>query len=160
MSKRSAPTCELKIGNEQIKQVDRFKYLGSTITEDGRSESDIKQRIGIARSAFGKRRNVNSNRHVRIATRMRVMKTYILSSLFYGCETWTVNAAMEKRLEAFEIWCWRRMLRVSWVERKTNESTLEETGKKRELLRMIRRRQLGFLGHILRREAPESLSLT
>ena len=84
----------------------------------------------------------------------------IWSSLLHGCEAWTVTAANEKRLEAFEIWCWRRMLRVSWVGRKTNESILEEIGKKREMLRMIRIRQLGFLGHILRKEALENLSLT
>ena len=67
---------------------------------------------------------------------------------------------MEKRLEAFDLLCWRRMLTVSRVERKTNESILEEIGKNRELLRMIRRRQLGFSGHILRREALGNLSLT
>ena len=67
---------------------------------------------------------------------------------------------MEKGLEAFDLLCWRRMLTVSRVERKTNESILEEIGKKIELLRMIRRRQLGFLGHILRREALEKLNLT
>ena len=160
MSKRSAPSCDLKIGNEPIKQVDRFKYLGSTITEDCRSESDIKQRIGIARSAFGKMRNVISNRHVRIMTRMRIIKSYIWASLLYGCETWTINAAMEKRLEAFEMWCWRRMLRVSWTERRTNESILEEIGKQRELMRTIKKRQLGFLGHVFRKESLENLSLT
>ena len=82
------------------------------------------------------------------------------SSLLYGCEAWTLNAAMEKRLEAFEMWCWRRMLRVSWVERRTNESIFQEIGMRRELLITIRRRQLGFLGHVLRREGLENLSLT
>ena len=114
----------------------------------------------IARSAFGKMRNVISNRHVRIATRIRVIKTKTCSYLLYGCEVWILNVATEERLEAFEIWCWRRMLSVSWVERMTNESILEEIGKKRELLTTIRRRQLRFLGHILRREDLKNLSLT
>ena len=160
LSKRTAPTCELKIGNEHIKQFDRFMYLGSTITEDGRSESDIKQRIGLARRVFGKMKNVNSSMHLKMATRMRVIKTYIWSLLLYRCEARTLNAAMENQLKAFEIWCWRRILGISWVERKTNESILEEIGKKIELLRMIRRRQLGFLGHILRSDALENLSQT
>ena len=160
ISKGSAPTCNLSIGNEIIKQVNKFKYLGSIITEDGRCESEIKQRIGIARSAFGKMRNVISNRHVRIATRIRLIKTYIWATLLYGCETWTINKEMEKRLEAFEMWCWRRMLRISWTERRTNESILVEISKQRELLKIIRRRQLGFLGHVLRREALENISLT
>ena len=91
MSRRSAPTCNISIGNETIQQVNKFKYLGSTITEDGRCESEIKQRIGIARSAFIKMRNVISNRHLRVATRIRVIKTYIWSTLLYGCETWTIS---------------------------------------------------------------------
>ena len=139
MSKRSAPTCNISIGNETIQQVNKFKYLGSTITEDGRCESEIKQRIGIARSAFIKMRNVISNRHLRVATRIRVIKTYIWSTLLYGCETWTISTVMEKRLEAFEMWCWRRMLRISWTERRTNESVLQEIGKPRELLKTIRK---------------------
>ena len=67
---------------------------------------------------------------------------------------------MEKRLEAFEMWCWRRMLRISWTDRRTNESILHEISKQRELLKTIRKRQMGFLGHVLRREALENICLT
>ena len=67
---------------------------------------------------------------------------------------------MERRLEAFEMWCWRRMMRVSWTERRTNESILDEIQGSRELMKNIRKRQLGFLGHVLRREEIENLSLT
>ena len=86
MSKASAPTCDVKFGNERMKQVDRLKYLESTKTKDGRSESETKQRIGIARNAFGKMRNVFSNRCERLATRMRVIKTCKSSPMLYGCE--------------------------------------------------------------------------
>ena len=160
ISKGGAPTCNISVGNEPIQQVNKFKYLGSTITEDSRCESEIKERIGIARSAFIKMRNVISNRHVRVATRIRVIKAYIWSTLLYGCETWTINKEMEKRLEAFEMWCWRRMLRISWTERRTNDSVLEEIRKPRELMKIIRTRQLNFLGHVMRREAMENISLT
>ena len=159
-AKGDVPTCNITIRNEPIQQVSKFKYLGSTLTEDGRCESEIKQRIGVARSAFIKMRNVISNRHVRVATRIRLIKTYIWATLLYGCEAWTINKEMERRLEAFEMWCWRRMLRISWMERRTNDSILEELGKQREMIKTIRRRQLGFLGHALRREALENLSLT
>ena len=160
MSKRTAPACNIRVRDEIIKQVDKFKYLGSMMTVDGRSESEIRQRIGIAKSAFEKMRKLVTNRHIRIETRMRAIKAYIWSTLLYGCESWTIGKDMEKRLEAFEVWCWRRMMRVSWTERRTNESIFEEIGKERELLRTIRRRQMRFLGHVMRREQLENLSLT
>ena len=160
MSKRNAPDCNISIGNESIKQVDKFKYLGSMLTEDGRSENEIRQRIGIAKNAFGKMKNMVTNRHVRIETRIRVIKAYIWATLLYGCETWTINKDMERKLEAFEVWCWRRMMRVSWTERRTNDSIFEEIGRERELLRTIRKRQMRFLGHVMRREQLENLSLT
>ena len=158
MSKRNAPACNISIGNENIKQVDKFKYLGSMLTEDGRSENEIRQRIGIAMNAFGKMKNMVTD--ISIETRIRVIKTYIWAILLYGYETWTINKDMERKLEAFEVWCWRRMMRVSWTERRTNDSIFEEIGKERELLRTIRRRQMRFLGHVMRREQLENLSLT
>ena len=84
MSKRNAPACNIDIGNERIKQVDKFKYLGSMLTEDGRSENEIRQRIGIAKNAFGKMKNMDANRHVKIETWIRVIKAYIWAALFYG----------------------------------------------------------------------------
>ena len=160
ISKRTAPACNIRIREEAIKQVDKFKYLGSVVTVDGRCESEIRQRIGIAKNAFDKMRNMLTNRHIRINTRIRVIKTYVWSTLLYGCESWTISKDMERRLEAFEVWCWRRMMRVSWMERRTNVSIFEEIGRERELLRSIRRRQMRFLGHVMRREQLENVSLT
>ena len=89
-----------------------------------------------------------------------MVKTYIWSVLLYGCETWTISRSMEKRLEAAEMWMWRRVLNVSWTERVRNERILERMGTERELLTTIRRRQLQFLGHVLRLEGLEHLCLT
>ena len=101
-----------------------------------------------------------TNRHLCIATRVRVIKTYIRSTLLYGCESWTLTQKTRKRLETMEMWCWRRMLKISWTERKTNESILDDIGRKRELLAVIRRRQMRFLGHVVRREYLENPILT
>ena len=84
MSRRNAPACNIRLGNESIKQVDKFKYLGSMMTVDGRCENEIRQRIGIAKNAFGKMRNMVTNRHVRIETRISVIKAYIWATLLYG----------------------------------------------------------------------------
>ena len=158
--KTPPPRLELKIGNEIVRRVQRFKYLGSILGEDGRCEHEIRTRIGIAKTAFGKMRNVVTSRHIRTDTKIRVIKTYVWATLLYGCESWTINKGMEERLEAFEMWCWRRMMRVSWTERRSNESILDEIQRSREMMKGIRKRQLGFLGHVLRREEMENLSLT
>ena len=87
-----------------------------------------------------------------------MVKAYTWGTLLYGCKTWTINKDMERKVEAFEVWCWRRMTRVTWTERRTNYSIFEEIGKERELLRTIRR-QMRFLGQVIRRKQLEKLSL-
>ena len=161
ISKRNSPPLfDLEIGNESIKKVHQFKYLGSILGEDGRCEQDIRTRIGIAKTAFGKMKNVVTSRHIGTDTKIRVIKAYVWATLLYGCESLTISKEMERRLEAFEMWCYRRMMRVSWTERRTNQSILDEIQRSRELMKNIQKRQLGFLGHVLRREELENLSLT
>ena len=84
-----------------------------------------------------------------IAKQKRMVKTYVWAVLLYGCETWTISRNMEKRLEAAEMWMWRRVLNVSWTERVRNERILERMGTERELLKTIRKRQLQFLGWLV-----------
>ena len=142
ISKRNSPPLfDLEIGNESIKKVHQFKYLGSILGEDGRCEQGIRTRIGIAKTAFGKMKNVVTSRHIGTDTKIRVIKAYVWATLLYGCESWTISKEMERRLEAFEMWCYRRMMRVSWTERRTNQSILDEIQKSRELMKNIRKRQ-------------------
>ena len=100
------------------------------------------------------------NRNISFSTKLRVLKTYVWSILLYECETWTITAETKKNLEAAEMWFYRRMLRISWKEKRTNESILEETNQERSLINTIRKRQLKFLGHICRHKGLEFLSLT
>ena len=100
------------------------------------------------------------NRNMSFSTKFRVLKTYVWSILLYGCESWTITTETRKRLEAAEMWFFRRMLRISWTEKRTNESILEETNQERSLINTIRKRQLKFLGHICRHRGLEFLSLT
>ena len=93
-------------------------------------------------------------------TKIKVLDCYVLSVLLYGCESWTINKTMVKRLEAAEMWFYRRMLRVSWVERKRNEEILEMANRKRSLITKIIKRQMEFLGHIIRHPGLEVLALT
>ena len=161
ISKRlPVPTFNLLCGNQVVKQVDSFKYLGSTITEDARCEVEIKRRIGIAKKTFSDMGYLLKNRKISIRTRKNMMKTYIWSTLLYGAESWTLSVGLVKRLEAIEMWLWRRMMKIPWTARLTNEEVLNMVGEKRQLVLTIRKRQFKFLGHTMRRNGMENLALT
>ena len=158
--KENNPKCKLFSKGEQIRQVQKFKYLGYTLTSDGKCRTEIKKRIAVAKDSFQKMSPILKNRNMSFSTKLRVLKTYVWSILLYGCESWTITTETRKRLEAAEMWFFRRMLRISWTEKRTNESILEETNQERSLINTIRKRQLKFLGHICRHRGLEFLSLT
>ena len=161
VSKRNDPIdCRIAIHQEPIRKVEEFQYLGSLITSDARCTTEIKRRIGIAKTAFTKMKKMLTNGRISIETRKRAVKTYVWSTLLYGCEAWTVSKEMERRLEAMEMWCWRRMMRVSWTERRSNVNVLETIGGGRELLATVRKRQMAFLGHVIRADGLENLAIT
>ena len=154
------PNCNIIIDNTRIKQASNFIYLGSTITQDARSNKEIERRILIAKNSFNNMRNLLKNNRINVQTRVRALKTYIWSTLMYGAESWTINRAIKGKLEAVEMWFYRRMLRVSWRDRVTNEEVLRRVGQQRTLLAELRKRQMNFLGHVLRNEKVEHLCLT
>ena len=154
------PVCNIHVDNQQLKQVKRFVYLGSTITEDGRCDEEIKRRIGTAKTTFNTMRNILTNININLDTRKRTMKAYIWSTLMYGSETWTISSKNKQKLEVMEMWLYRRMLRIPWTAHMTNQQVLELANSKRTLITTIRERQLNFLGHVLRRHTYEHLSLT
>ena len=143
-----------------IKLVKKFKYLGYMITSDGKCITEIKKRIATAKDAFQKLSLILKNRNISMTTKFRVLKTYVWSTLTYGCECWTITSDIEKKIEAAEMWFIRRMLRISWTEKKTNVNVLREGNVQRSLLKTIRKRQMEFLGHVCRRRGLEFLSLT
>ena len=108
----------VKLGNKRIKQVKQFCYLGSLITENNRSTNEIKRRIAPAKQAFNSKRGLLTNKHINVDIRKKFVETYVWSVLMYGCETWQLGKQDVKRLEAIEMWLWRRMQKVSWIERK------------------------------------------
>ena len=143
--KTQIPRCDVRVNDKSIKQVRRFCYLGSYITEDGRCTEEIKRRICEAKKAFQKMKNIITNSHLSIKTRQRATKTYVWSVLLHGSEAWTINKPMEKRLEAFEMWCWRRLLKISWTERISNEEVLRRMGSERVLIVKLRASHMRFV---------------
>lgn len=150
VSKDDVGPVRLTVGGNFIERVTHQKYLGAWLNETVDPDEEIRSRIEIARANFVRMRNVLCCRSLSISVRLNVLRSYVWSSLFYGCETWTLKTAMMNRLEAFEMWCYRRILRISWVDKISNVRVLRRLNQERELLRIVKRRKLAYLGHLLR----------
>ena len=143
-----------------IKQVENFKYLGTWISNDGKCAKKIKARIAMAKETFSKLTNIFHNHNIRLNTKLNVLNTYVYSILLYGSECWTLSSDMTKRLEAVEMWFYRRILRISYTRHITNEEVLNRIGMTRKLINTIRTRQMSFLGHVMRNKEIENLSIS
>lgn len=147
----------IDVNGQVFEEVAKYKYLGSEITNDGRCQVEINKRIGIAKNAFWKHRDLMT-RNISKTTKLRLLKTYVFSILTYGCEAWTIHPEFGKKITSFELWCYRRMLKVSWVDKITNVEILRRMGKSTpELLKDIRERKLKFAGHIMRGSSGQLL---
>lgn len=154
------PTCHLIHGQIPIEQVSNFNYLGTMVTSDSRCKKEIRRRIGMSKEAYVRMKNIFNDRKLDIKLKIRLLKTFVWSVLLYGCECWTMTVENRRNLEAAEMWFLRRMFRISYVDRITNEEVLNRAEQKRTLIHTIEQRQLSFLGHIIRKGALEDLSLT
>jgi len=99
---------------------EKFKYLGSWITSDARCHKDVRARIATAKQSFNTRYSILRNKNQSVSVRTRVLKCYVWPVLLYGCESWTLTAALIKNLEAAEVWLYRKMQRISYMAKKTN----------------------------------------
>ena len=144
--------CKIMINQKIIEQVKEYRYLGNLITEDGRSKKEIKTRIGMAKTAFWNHRELLRN-DVNKSLKIRMLKCYVWSVFLYGCETWTLTKEYEKRIDAFDMWCARRMLKIKWTDKIRNEEVWERIGSKYSLLEEIVARKWKYAGHVLRGSA-------
>jgi len=154
----------ITVVNQALEQVDTFKYLGSQISNDLYSLSDVKSRIGIATSAMTKLNTIWKNKSISIKTKLRFMRAIVISTMTYGCESWTLNAESEKRLNAFEMKCYRKILQIPYTAHRTNESVKCEIVRKSEnhvsLFSIIKQRKLKLFGHVTRHYNELSLAHT
>lgn len=153
ISKRGDPTqIKIRVDGTEIEQVQKFIYLGHKVTEDARTEEEIKRRIGIARTAFSKMIKTLTKPQIPLKTRKRILQCYIWSTLLYAAETWTTTKATRERLCAFEMWCYRKMLNIKWTDRIRNEEVIRRINIKERLLKIIKKRTLKFFGHTIRKQ--------
>jgi len=140
----------IKCNGAVLEQVESFRYLGAVIEHSGDGGREIRARLGMARTTMNSLAVIWRDRALGTMLKLRLMNALVWSVALYGCETWTLRKEDRKRISAFEMTTYRRMLRVSWIEHRTNESILEELQPERRLLEVVMNRKLGYFGHMIR----------
>ena len=141
--------CEIKIDGLTLEQVDRYKYLGSWITANMRCDTEIITRIAMAKAAFWQNKEI-MKRNVRHETKLKLLNCYVFSVLNYGCESWTWNKTLERKIDAFEMWCYRRMLKISWKDKVSNNEVLQRIQSKMHFRKQMQKRKMEYAGHVMR----------
>ncbi|KAI5707563.1 hypothetical protein M8J77_011831 [Diaphorina citri] len=157
ISKSNIANANITINNQPIERVTQSSYLGTIINENWDNSQEVRSRIAKATAAFNKMSKIFKSHDLTISTKVRLLKCYIFSILLYGVESWTLNENTTKKLEAFEMWLYRRILKISWIEHVTNEEVLRRMKKERELMNIIKVRKLQYLGHIMRNDNKYTL---
>uniref|UniRef100_A0A8D8W5N2 Craniofacial development protein 2 n=2 Tax=Cacopsylla melanoneura TaxID=428564 RepID=A0A8D8W5N2_9HEMI len=157
ISKNVINDCHLYTNGIQIERVTKYNYLGTNINEEWDNTLEIKVRIGKARSVFNQMSAVFKTHNLNLDTKMRILRCYVFSVLLYGVESWTLNEAISKKLNAFEMWLYRRMLKIPWTDKVTNVEVLRRMKKEQEIMNTIKCRKMQYLGHIMRNGARYSL---
>ena len=144
----------IKINGEEIERVGSFEYLGAKIEANGKTTPEIRRRLAMATSKLKKMTNIWKGQC--IETKIRVLKSTVFPTATYGCETWSINKTDAKKITAFEMKCYRKLLSIQWTERITNKEVLTKIGIGRPiLLQNVKKLKLGYFGHIKRHETLE-----
>ena len=122
----SGPITSWQIDEETVETVADFILWGSKITAGGDCSHEIKRRLLLGRKVMTNLDSILKNRDITLSTKVRLVKAMVFPVVIYGCESWTIKKAEHRRIDAFELWCWRRLLRVPWPARRSNQSILKE----------------------------------
>ena len=154
----SGPITSWEIDGETVKTVSDFIFWGSKITADGDCSHEIKRRLLLGRKAMTNLDNILKSRDITLQTKVCLVKALVFPLVMYGCESWTVKKAEHRRIDAFELWCWRRLLRVPWTARKSNQSILKEINPGCSLEGHQLKLKLQYFGHLM--QSIDSLEKT
>ena len=135
---------------KQWKQSDLI-FWGSKITADGDCSHEIKRHLLLGRKVMTNLDSIFKSRDIPLSTKVRLVKAMVFPVVMYGCESWTVKKAECQRIDAFELWCWRRLLRIPWTARRSNQSILKEVSPGCSLEGMMLKLKLQYFGHLMRR---------
>ena len=145
----SGPLTSWEIDGETVETVSDFILGGSKITADGDCSHEIKRRL-----LLGRMTNLDSifkSRDITLPTKVHLVKVMVFPVVMYGCESWTVKRAERRRIDAFELWCWRKLLRVPWIARRSSQSILKEISPGCSLEGLMLKLKLQYFGHLMRR---------
>ena len=128
-----------------------FIFLGSKITTDGDCSHEIKRHLFLGRKSMTNLDSILKSRDITLPTKVRLVKAIVFPLVMYGCESWTVKKAEHWKIDAFELWCWRRVLRVPWTARRSNQSILKELSPEYSLEGLMLKLKLQYIDHLMQR---------
>ena len=147
----SGPITSWEIDGETVETVSEFILGGSKITAHSDCSHEIKRRLLLGRKVMTNLDSIFKSRDITLPTKIPLVKAMVFPVVMYGCESWTVKKAEHRRIDAFELWCWSRLLRVPWTTRRSNQSILKEISPGCSLEGMMLKLKLQYFGHLTRR---------
>ena len=147
----SSPITSWQIDGETVQTVTNFIFLGSKITTDGDWSHEIKRCLLLGRKAMTNLDSILKSRDITLSTKVHLVKALVFPVVMYGCESWPIKKAERRRIDAFELWCWRRLLRLPWTARRSNQSILKEISPGCSLKGLMLKLKLQYFGHLMRR---------
>ena len=142
----SGPITSWQIDGESVAD---FIFLGSKIAADGDYSHEIKRHLLLGRKVMISRDSILKSRDITLPTKVCLEKAMVFPAVMYGCESWTIKKAERRRIDAFELWCWRRLLRVPWASRRSNQSILKEISPEYSLEGLMLKLKLQYFGHLM-----------
>ena len=147
----AGPITSWQTDGQQMEAVTDFIFLGFKITVDGDCSHEIKRRLLLVRKVMTNLGSILKSRDITLPTKVCLAKAMVFPVVMYGCESWTIKKAEHRRIDAFELWCWRRLLRVSWTARRSNQSILKEISPGCLLEGLMLKLKLQYFGHLMQR---------
>ena len=147
----SGPITSWQIDGETMETVADFTFFGAKITAEGDCSHEIRKHLLLGRKAITNLDSILKSRDITLPTKTHLVKAMVFPIVMYGCESRTMRKAEHRRIDAFELWCWRRLLRVPWTARRSNQSILKEISPEYSLEGLMLRLKLQYFGHLLRR---------
>ena len=145
----SGPIISWEIDVKTVETVSHFTFLGSKITADGDCSHEIKRRLLLGRKVMTNLDSILKSRDITLPTKVHLVKAKVFPVVMYGCESWTVKKAEPPKIDAFELWCWIRLLRVPWTARRSNQSILKEISPGCSLEGLMFKLKLQYFGHLM-----------